>query len=298
MLNRLRSMFRRSVLKVLPERARHALILKGMAGPAPEELGVTVADTAELLEEAAELTFNAYHARHLVEGRGVPLRVTPYLLLPTTVVFVARRRGEVIGTMSLIPDSELGLPMESTFGTEVGALRKSGRRIAEVGALAVKRGERGRGLAMLLYKAMWLTSVKLLDVQELVIAVHPDAEALYRAPFLFERMAGGVRNYGGLRSAALAVGLRRNLETYPTEAQRAFAKDDQTRFNPRRFLLEETHPQIQLPASRAALDSLRAAHTRAALRMASLRPDTLLSLTDSTFESLQRAMASASFHAP
>ncbi len=291
---KLASLLRRTLLRVLPQRAQHALILKMLNGNAPDDIEVTVADTPHLLQRAAELTFEAYHAKRLVDLQGVPLRVTPYLMLPSTIVFIAKRRGEVVGTMALIRDSELGLPMEGTFTQEVTALRAQGRRIAEVGALAVKRGERAQGLAMLIYKAMWLTAAQLLDVQDLVIAVHPDAEQMYRAPLLFERMANEVRSYGGLRATALAVALRLNLETAPDLMRQAFAEEKGGRFNSRRYFLDQTHPQIRLPANRAELEALRATHTGSALRLASLRPDTLVGLDESAFASLQRAMAAPS----
>ena len=45
--------------------------------------------------------------------------VTPYHLLPTTEIFIAEYQGEVIFTMSLVIDGDLGVPMEHVYGDEI-----------------------------------------------------------------------------------------------------------------------------------------------------------------------------------
>ena len=44
---------------------------------------------------------------------------TSNLMLPTTVRFVAVVKGEVVATLSLVQDSDLGLPLESAYGDAV-----------------------------------------------------------------------------------------------------------------------------------------------------------------------------------
>lgn len=281
------------LIRHLPGWVQDELVLRRLRFD-PSNLGdvvVKIASEPEEHDAAARLTFDAYAGRGLVDQRGVPVRVTPFLMLPSTVKFVALRGGEVVATISLILDSKLGLPMECIFGAELAALRAQGRRLAEVGALAVKKEHRGNGLVMLVYKTMWAAAVRLLEVQDLVVAVHPDAQPAYTSPLRFVPLSAGVRRYPGLEANALAVGLRLDLvERFPTLARRDFEHRTPAHFNTWRFFFETEHPQIQLPADAAALAPLRAVHREAALRLASLRPEILEEMGDEAFALLQQSV--------
>lgn len=148
-------------------------------------------------------------------------------------------------------------------------------------------------MTMLLYKAMWQASVGLLGVQELVVAIHPDAESMYTSPLRFVRLAADVRKYPGLNASALALGLRLDLEAAPALHRQTFARVAKGRFNPAAFLLEAVHPQLQLPESKRQLRAVEAAQRGAALRLASLRPELLVGLSQVEFEELQRALGGA-----
>src|SRR5690349_3288310 len=80
--------------------------------------------------------FQLIHAAYVRAGLGEPnlvgMRVTPYQILPTSQIFVGMLRDEVVSTVSLIGDGELGLPMQSMFPDEVSQLREEGERVAEV----------------------------------------------------------------------------------------------------------------------------------------------------------------------
>src|SRR5260370_16685185 len=69
--------------------------------------------------------------------------------MPSTAVFVARAGGAVVATVSLITDSALRLPCDALWGADLAAFRATGRRLAEVSALAVSEAWRGPGLAMM-----------------------------------------------------------------------------------------------------------------------------------------------------
>lgn len=247
-----------------------------------DDVVVKIASTPEEHDAAARLTFEAYQGRGLVQQRGVPVRVTPFLLLPSTVKLVALRGGEVVATVSLMLDSQLGLPMQSLFFDELAALRRKGRRLAEVGALAIRKEHRGSGLVMMVYKALWHTAA-LLGVQNLVVAVHPNSQPEYTSPLRFVPLCSGVRRYPGLEASALAVGLSHDVEQFPRVAKRDFEHLGPSLFNTWRFFFETQHRQIQLPSTPEALAPLRAAHREAALRLAALRPEILLEMKDKDF---------------
>jgi hypothetical protein len=98
---------------------------------------VKVASTAAEWEAA----FRLVREKYLESGYEAPstklLRFTPYHALPDTAVIVAKAGDEVVATFTLVPDTiPLGLPLEGLYEEEVEALRRQGRRLAEVTSLA------------------------------------------------------------------------------------------------------------------------------------------------------------------
>lgn len=260
---------------------------------AVRDVVIKVAETSAEHDAAARLTFEAYAARNLVDSSGVPVRATPFLMLPSTVRFVALKGHDVVATLALFQESQLGLPMGEVFSNELAGLRQQGRRLAEIGALAIEKAHRRTGLAMLIYKAMWQTAVGALGIDDFVVAVHPEAEPMYRAPLRFVRLTDTVRRYKGLQSGALACALRLNLTTMKTVWRTDFARLPADCFNPYRFFYETEHTQIRVPTVPHALASYRLAARQAALRLASLRPEMLMSMQKREFELLQAELASA-----
>jgi hypothetical protein len=87
--------------------------------------------------EAFELVAANYQECGYQAPTDKPYRFTPYHTLPDTFVFVAKHEGRVLATFSLVADNTLlGLPMEAIYGEEIAALRREGRRLAEVTSLA------------------------------------------------------------------------------------------------------------------------------------------------------------------
>lgn len=283
-----------TLLRYLPGWLQDRLVL-GQLQNDPALVANVVAKIADQPEEyamAARLTFEAYAEKDLLLARGVPVRLTPFLMMPTTVRFVAIREGQVIATVALIVDSALGLPMESVFPQEISVLRSTGRRLAEVGALAVDKAHRRSGVAMLLYKLMWRAATEQLGLDELVVAVHPDAEPMYVCPLRFERLTRQVRQYPGLKRSALAVGLRLNLQTFPAVLEKSFSRLRPGFFNPHQYFCQMLHPQIRLPTNAQQLELISSAQQQATLRLATLRPETVMQMHEEQFKAVSEAFSS------
>jgi hypothetical protein len=100
------------------------------------EIVVKIASEADEWEQAFQLVAANYQERGY-EAADKAYRFTPYHTLPDTTVFVAKCEGRVVATFSLVADNTLlGLPMEAIYGEEIAALRRQGKRLAEVTSLA------------------------------------------------------------------------------------------------------------------------------------------------------------------
>jgi hypothetical protein len=236
-----------SLLTMLPRSLRQKLIRSrmGFVDTDIEGFEVTLAEGEDDTFAAARSVHDSYVERGIMSPHPSGLRVTPHVVLPTTRIFVAKLAGRVIGTISLVIDSPMGLPMDAVYGDELGSLRTPPTRIAEVGALAIAREHRRTGLVFLLNRIMFECAARL-GIDRLVIAVHPDAEDLYAATMLFERFAGE-RCYPGLNRSARAVALTLDLTTAEQQLARAFGGLGPCNANTHHLYFVRPCPQIDLP---------------------------------------------------
>lgn len=146
-----------------------------------------------------------------------------YNLLPETAVFVVKSYQTVISTLSQFYDSKLfGLPMDSIYRDELSELRKKGRRIAEIGALATKSEYRWQNLFMYLCQIMyWFARYQRVD--DLCITVNPKHVRFYKTIFLFEEF-GSEKIYP--KVAAPAVLLRLNMDTVEGDLKETYSGTD------------------------------------------------------------------------
>ena len=133
--------------------------------------------TASRVEEwldALRLVYDCYVQAGLALPNCHRLRVTPYQLLPKSEVLVGMVADKILCTVTLVPDSEQGLPMEALYDREVAIRRDRGARLAEVSCLA-DRPDEDRSSFSVLQRLMSFTAQCALrrGVDELLIAVHP-----------------------------------------------------------------------------------------------------------------------------
>lgn len=275
--------------RLLPRSVRYSLIRRAFRIDEKELAGVKVkiASTVDECVEAAKLVHQGYVGRGIMQPHGSGVRMTPFLALPSTVVFVALKAGQLVGTLSLVLDSSLGLPMEKIFPDEVSAVRRRGGIIAEVGAQCVTRKCRGTGVAFLLNKAMFQT-MELLGVEQLLFAVHPKAEDLYGATICAQRL-GEAKAYPSLNQSALAVALWQQ-GGHRKALHRGCGHLPPGSANPYHLYCERVDANIHLPSSARSFSQLSRVHAQAAMKLATLRPDIVTELDMVDFEKFRLAM--------
>jgi len=154
------------------------------------------------------------------------MRVTIYHALPTTTTLCAKYDGQVVGTISLVRESALGVPLQRIF--DLSGVREKEGHIAEVSALAVHRKFRKTGGSILfpLMKFMYEYCTTFFDTRHLVIAVNPSHIEMYESLLFFKRLtANMVENYDFVNGApAIAWNLREILclEACATQFVRLF----------------------------------------------------------------------------
>ncbi|HWB13934.1 MAG TPA: long-chain N-acyl amino acid synthase [Pirellulales bacterium] len=167
-----------------------------------------VAENRHEREAAFRLVYNAYTRSGLIEENPHAMRVTPYQLLDTTDVFIAMLDDELISTVSLVCDGNLGLPMEEIYGAEVAELRARGLCVAEVSCLADRRRQLSRTLPVFIPLMRLLAqAARYRGIEQLLVAVHPRHAGFYRRCLSFDLM-GDEKTYPVVRNnPAVALSL-------------------------------------------------------------------------------------------
>ncbi|MBK4995329.1 GNAT family N-acetyltransferase [Pseudomonas sp. S37] len=207
------------------------------------------------LEQALRLVNDSYARRGIATVCRAGMRFSPFHLLPGTTTFVALKDDQVVGTVSLIEDSALGLPLEDVHVNEAVLQRLGGLHLAEVGTLAVSNQYKGKGVPLMLYNAMFRWAMDHRRVDALLIAVHPRAAGFYRNVLFFSPI-GPVQTYTKFNNA-LSQPLALNLR----QARQVFARVyrspslsftvEQQRTDLFDFFCAQPYPHIQLPCGQA-----------------------------------------------
>jgi hypothetical protein len=155
----------------------------------PAEIDCRIASSIAEREAAFELVYEAYLCSGLGEPNPWELRVTPYHLLPTTEVFIAVHRGEVVLTYTLVVDGDLGVPMESVYGPEVNELRRAGVRFAEASCLADRRELLNGSFLPVFCELSRLVAQysRKRGIHRILAAMHPRHSRFYRRILGFEQ---------------------------------------------------------------------------------------------------------------
>lgn len=232
----------------LPRALQHRLIRRGACFPLAtmEGLVVEVATATEAYLAAFRLVHDAYVGRGWLKPQPSGFWVTSHHVLPESTVFVLRRGTQFLGTVALIEDSPLGLPIDHTFSADTQRLRGPERHLVEVGSLALAPEIRRSGAAAVLMAAMWRYAYHRMEATDLLIAVSADVAVYYEALFDFA-VYTPARDYAGFGVTGTAaehdpvVGLRQDVVAARAFAARGWSRPSRAEFN-MRSLVEEPYP--------------------------------------------------------
>ncbi len=234
---------------------------------AESEYQVLVAADRATRERALSLVYGVYLSSGLTDKRASRMQLSIHDALPDTTCFLVERSSAAdtepaaVASLTLIPDGELGLPMDAKAGKALEALRSQGRRLVELSNLATvgateKKGENRRApreeILLHLFKLIYLTAFRAEEATDLVISVSGHQARFFRRVFLFEELEGPVDNADG----GLTVSLRLDLTT-AEEIHKRRAEDSHGEQHLYEFFINDQEPDILawLAASRGPLSA-------------------------------------------
>ena len=205
-----------------------------------------IADRKEEYECASRLVHDKYVQKGYMTPTESGLRLSLRNALPETTTFIGKKEGIVISTLTLFQDSEMGLPMDAIYKNELDYLRRQGRKIAEVGSLAVHPSVSKQDQTVLMHgnKIMHSYSRNYLGVDDLVMAINPRHQWFYEHILLFEKI-GELKEYPYVKKAP-AVAYRLNLNTAERQYKASY-KNKSPEKNLYSFFYVDKSPCIQFP---------------------------------------------------
>jgi N-acyl amino acid synthase FeeM len=185
----------------------------GPAGNGGNPIEFSLATCTDALESAFRLVHDRYVAQNYMPADRSGLRLNLHHILPTTKVFTATVGHRVIGTMTLIQDSPLGLPMDEIYDDELAGIRGRRRRVAEVSAFAIDEGYRtsGAGILIRLIRMLVLYAAEIAELDDVCIAVNPRHVGFYLRAFPGGQQLGALKPYQKVNGAP-AVALHLDLD--------------------------------------------------------------------------------------
>lgn len=242
---------KRTLLNVMPREKRHQMIRVGvnLTLTPPSGLVLKIAETKEELEGCFSLLHDAYVNSGFMTTHPSGMRVTIYHALPTTTTLCAKYDGQVVGTISMVRESALGVPMQNVF--DISSVRQKPGKIAEVSALAIHQKFRRSGGSILfpLMKFMHEYSTTFFDTRHLVIAVNPSHIDMYESLLFFKRLPQNTVSHYDFVNGAPAIGSTLDLKEAP-EIFRKHYDTKPSRRNLYAYFFQIPLPNIQFPARR------------------------------------------------
>lgn len=245
----------------------------------PSELIFKQAETEDEIRQAFRLVHDSYVELDYMDRTESELRFSIFHALATTIVLVAKIGDEVIGTISIVPDSAIGLPSDTTW--DLSKYRQKGKMIAEVASLAIKKNYRmRRGKILLpLCKIMFMYCERIFKLDGIVIATTLEVEPFYLHVLLFEKVVEktGQKHHmvKGNPSTCCYLEFNQNLkESY----KKIYNKKKKSR-NLYHFFVEAETPNIHLPIQREALQSYNLKKNIASSEMLKKEPSLIRDLS-------------------
>lgn len=205
-----------------------------------------IAETRAELEQAYRLVHDVYMKEGYIEPHPAGLYLTLNSALPTATTFVGKVGDRVVTTMSLFPDSPLGMPLDSIYQVEADQIRQQESLLAEVGALASAPDFREHEPLTMLYlnKALYHYAWKHLQIKHLLIAIHPKYQSFFESLLLFKQI-GKVKPYKAVNESEIVL-LCLNVKTAKQTYKKIYQGKPPERSLHDFFFIRKT-PCIHLP---------------------------------------------------
>lgn len=162
-----------------------------------------VASTFQEVTEAWCLVYKQYLAASLIMPNELSVFTFPEYISPNAAVFMGKKMGHTVCTVSAVLDSQSGLPLDHYYKEELDKMRGEGKKLIEIGLLADTRAAGNFNNITGLMAGIARYGV-FSEHHDFVIGVHPRRMAFFNQVFGFSQV-GEIRDYGKLKTAPVVL---------------------------------------------------------------------------------------------
>lgn len=214
----------RALLGMLPKSLRYH-VMREKLKISPEldpRFTFKIAQTQKELKEAYRILHDCYLEMGYTQEHPSGMRIVKYFALPTTTTLIAYYDDRIVGTMSIIRKTALGLPMEAAFDLQEAV--GNNQVIAEVSSLAIdSRFRQKRGALFLpLCKFFWEYVSQYMNLDGVVITVNPSMADFYEGFLNFKELPRAKISHYSFANGHPGVGLYLNVKTAPEEFKKIY----------------------------------------------------------------------------
>lgn len=185
---------------------------------------VRVANKLELRKKAYKLLYYNYLKSGLAKNTSSGLWLSIYDALPETTTIIAEdEKGQIMGALTLVFDSPIGLPADELYNEEIDELRNAKRQICEIVSFGIN-SEANRSTKVLagLFYCAYLFALRIKISTDFIITVNPCYKNFYCRKLLFNKL-GPEKNYARVNGApAVLLNLSLKLPGILKSKQRIF----------------------------------------------------------------------------
>lgn len=208
-----------------------------------EDMNYKVASTLSEVLDAWCLVYNQYVKASLISPNRLSVFTFPEYISNNAAVFLGKKMGHTVCTVSALMDGERGLPLDNYYKKELDQLRNNGHKLIEIGLLADSRGTPNMQNIVELMQCTGRFGV-FSDHHDFVIGINPRRVNFYKSVFGFKPV-GLERDYGKLQKAPVVLmhTNTKEIETFALDAISALYDNSHNlnfanryKFNPDNFI--------------------------------------------------------------
>ncbi|WP_353572551.1 hypothetical protein, partial [Candidatus Albibeggiatoa sp. nov. BB20] len=153
------------------------------------QLEVGLAKTQQDIEDSFKLVYQQYRKIGASLKNDSCMHITLWSLLPQSFIIIARRQQKIVGTITCVIDSKLGLLMDEIAKPQLDTLRQKGRRLCEISADASIDQSAGNPTILEMYRFGYKLAKEFLGTTDFVVAVGQRHEKFFKRILFFEQIA-------------------------------------------------------------------------------------------------------------
>jgi hypothetical protein len=238
--------FLKWTFRLLPAWAKQSLMrsMIRVQDEMDEGFVVKLAETQEEFAGAFRVLHDSYVEKGFCSPQPSGMRLIVHHALPTTSVVVAKKGERVVGTLTLVRDNKLRLPVEKEW--DLSWLRVGASRVAEITCFAIdpafRRASHGNVFFPLL-RFMYEYATKYFGTDYLAVVIDPKDKDFYEGILFFEPVDNRVvEDYLGAPAIAQFLDLKQARSRF----QKAYGGKAKNR-NLFRYFVEISPLGVQFP---------------------------------------------------